>query len=284
MTVVMKGAEVSAQMKETLSAERAALQSKGVEPKLAIVRVGARPDDLSYERGALKRFEGLGIAVQVFEFPEDIAMMEFAGKFEAINADSSIHGILLFRPLPKHLDEDAVKKAINPLKDVDGMSPLSSAKVFSGDEDGFAPCTPSAVMEMLDHYGVGLEGKNVVIVGRSMVVGRPLSMLMLKKNATVTICHTKTRDMEKICRNADILIAAAGKAKMLTAGFVSDKTVVVDVGINVDNEGKLCGDVDYEAVAPLVEKISPVPGGVGAVTTSMLAKHVLKSARLLEKL
>ena len=279
----MKGAEVAAQMKETLQTELQALRQRGIVPKLGIVRVGERPDDMSYERGALKRFEGLGIAVQVFEFPQDIAQEAFAAAFAEINESPDVHGILLFRPLPKHLDEEAVKKTVNPLKDVDGMSPLSVAKVFSGEPDGFAPCTPSAVMEMLAHYGIELAGKNVAIVGRSMVVGRPLSMLMLKKDATVTLCHTKTRDMESICRGADIVVAAAGKARMLTPAYVSPHSVVVDVGINMDAEGKLCGDVDYDAVSSTVTAISPVPGGVGAVTTSVLAKHVLKAARLLSQ-
>lgn len=281
MTTIMKGADVAASMKEALGKEHAALKSKGIDPKLGIVRVGARPDDLAYERGALKRFEGLGIAAQVFEFPEDIDQKAFASEFAKIDSARDVHGILLFRPLPKHLDEEAVKKSINPLKDVDGMSPINVAKVFSGEEDGFAPCTPSAVMEMLAHYGVELSGKNVAVVGRSMVVGRPLAMLMLKQNATVTLCHTRTKNMEAICKNADIVVAAAGKARMLTTAYVSEKSVVVDVGINVDENRKLCGDVDFDAVSPAVSMISPVPGGVGAITTSILAKHVLKAASML---
>ena len=280
MAAIIKGGDVAAAMKETLLAELEVLRKKGTEPRLGIVRVGARADDLAYERGALKRFEGLGIATRVFEFPEDVDQKSFASEFAQIDASRDVHGILLFRPLPKHLDEEAVKKMIDPLKDVDGMSPLSVAKVFSGEEDGFAPCTPSAVMEMLSHAGVRLAGMNVVIVGRSMVVGRPLAMLMLKRNATVTICHTKTRNMAEICRNADVVVAAAGKARMLTADCVSEKSIVIDVGINVDENGKMCGDVDYDAVEPVVSMISPVPGGVGAVTTSVLAKHLLKAAGL----
>ncbi|WP_233572644.1 bifunctional 5,10-methylenetetrahydrofolate dehydrogenase/5,10-methenyltetrahydrofolate cyclohydrolase [Fretibacterium sp. OH1220_COT-178] len=276
----MKGSEVSASMKEALQAEHAALRAKGIEPKLAIVRVGARGDDLAYERGALKRFEGLGIAAQVYELPEDIDQRAFDSEFGKINADPAVHGILLFRPLPKHLDGDAPRRAIDPRKDVDGMSPLSAAKVFAGEDDGFAPCTPGAVMEMLEHFKIDPKGKNVTIVGRSMVVGRPLAMLMLAKHATVTICHTRTVDMPSVCRRADILVAAAGKAGMIGADCVTDRSIVVDVGINVDAEGKLCGDVDFAAVEPIVSMISPVPGGVGAVTTSVLAKNVLKAARL----
>jgi methylenetetrahydrofolate dehydrogenase (NADP+)/methenyltetrahydrofolate cyclohydrolase len=279
MAVIMKGAEVAARMKESLAARVSALKQKGISPQLGIVRVGARPDDISYEQGALKRFGGLGIAAQVFAFPEDIAQRDFAAEFKKVNDAETIHGILLFRPLPKHLDGESAREAIDPAKDVDGMSPFNAAKVFSaGGEGGFAPCTPSAVMEMLAHYEVNLAGKNVAIVGRSPVVGRPLAMLMLARDATVTICHTRTRNLEEICRNADVVVAAAGKARMLTPACVSPKSIVVDVGINVDENGKLCGDVDYDAVAPIVSMISPVPGGVGAVTTSILAAHVLKAA------
>jgi methylenetetrahydrofolate dehydrogenase (NADP+)/methenyltetrahydrofolate cyclohydrolase len=283
MTTIMKGSTVAAKMKESLEEELATLRRRNVEPKLAIVRVGSRPDDLAYERGALKRFDGLGIATQVSEFPEDIDQEAFASVFAEVDTSPDVHGILLFRPLPAHLDEGAIKKMINPLKDVDGMSPFNNAKVFSGDTNGFAPCTPSAVIEMLDAYGVELAGKNVVVVGRSMVVGRPLAMLLLLRNATVTICHTKTKNMDSICKNADVLVAAAGKARMISPAFVSEKSIVVDVGINVDDNEEICGDVDYDAVSPLVSMISPVLGGVGAVTTSVLAKHVLKAASLLSR-
>ena len=276
MTVVMKGAETVARMKEPMAEEVARLRRRGIEPKLGIVRVGARPDGLSYERGALARFKGLGIAAQVYEFPDDVDKGTFFSEFAKIGASAEVHGILLFRPLPKRLDEDAVRRSINPLKDVDGMNPVNVAKVFAGEPDGFAPCTPAAVMEML--AGMELAGKSVTVVGRSMVVGRPLSMLLLKRDATVTICHTKTRNTAEICRGADVIVAAAGKAKMLSPAFVSEKSIVLDVGINVDENGNLCGDVDYEAVAPRVAMISPVPGGVGAVTTSVLASHVLRAA------
>jgi len=280
MTVVLKGADVAAGMEAALRAEAERLRLKNIEPKLGIIRVGARPDDLAYERGALKRFEKLGMMAHVFEFNEAIDQKSFLAEIEKINASDDIHGILMFRPLPKHLDEKMITKLIDPFKDVDGMNPINVAKIFSGENDGFAPCTPSAVMEMLDYAGVELSGKNVAIVGRSMVVGRPLAMLMLKRNATVTICHTKTCNIEEICRAADIVVAAAGKARMLTSSYVSEKSIVIDVGINMDSDGKLCGDVDYDAVSAVVSMISPVPGGVGSVTTSVLAKHVLKAAAL----
>jgi len=216
--------------------------------------------------------------------PELINQEEFEKEFSAVNSDPDIHGILLFRPLPKQLNEDPVRSMINPKKDVDCMSPVNMAKVFAGDESGFAPCTPEAVMEVLAHFGIDLKGKRVTVVGRSMVVGKPLSMLLLKKNATVTICHTKTADLGATCRNAEILIAAAGKANMITAEFVSENSIVVDVGINVGSDGKLCGDVDFDAVAPKTASITPVPGGVGTVTSSVLAKHVVRAANYLNGL
>jgi methylenetetrahydrofolate dehydrogenase (NADP+)/methenyltetrahydrofolate cyclohydrolase len=284
MSVMMKGSEVVAAMKEELLREVEKLVQNGVVPQLGIVRVGVRPDDLAYERGAMKRMEGAGIHCKVIELPESISQADFEKEFSAVNGDPDIHGILLFRPLPKQLDEESVRNIINPKKDIDCLSPVNMAKVFSGDESGFAPCTPEAVMEVLAHYGIDVKGKRVTVVGRSMVVGKPLSMLLLKKNATVTICHTRTTDLGATCRNAEILIAAAGKTAMITADFVSDGTVVVDVGINVNSEGKLCGDVDFAAVEPKCSYITPVPGGVGTVTSSVLAKHVVRAAGYLNGL
>jgi methylenetetrahydrofolate dehydrogenase (NADP+)/methenyltetrahydrofolate cyclohydrolase len=284
MSVMMKGSEVVAAMKEELLRAVEKLVQKGVVPQLDIVRVGVRPDDLAYERGAMKRMEGAGIHCKVIELPESISQADFEKEFSAVNGDPDIHGILLFRPLPKQLDEESVRNIINPKKDIDCLSPVNMAKVFSGDESGFAPCTPEAVMEVLAHYGIDVKGKRVTVVGRSMVVGKPLSMLLLKKNATVTICHTRTTDLGATCRNAEILIAAAGKTAMITADFVSDGTVVVDVGINVNSEGKLCGDVDFAAVEPKCSYITPVPGGVGTVTSSVLAKHVVRAAGYLNGL
>jgi methylenetetrahydrofolate dehydrogenase (NADP+)/methenyltetrahydrofolate cyclohydrolase len=281
MSIVMKGSEVTAAMKEELLREVEKLVQKGTVPGLAIVRVGARADDLAYERGARKRMEAVGIRCIVTELPQDISQAQFEQAFAAVNDDPATHGILLFRPLPKQLDEEPVRGMINPWKDVDCMSPVNMAKVFSGDESAFAPCTPEAVMEVLAHYGIDLKGKRVTVVGRSMVVGKPLSMLLLKQHATVTICHTRTVDLAGTCRNAEILIAAAGKARMITADFVSENRVVVDVGINVDSDGNVCGDVDFDAVAPHAAYISPVPGGIGAVTSSVLAKHVVRAANCL---
>jgi len=281
--ILMKGAEVNAAMKERMINRVDALKKKGVQPVINIVRIGNRSDDLAYERGARKRMESVGVEMKITELPEDISQADFVKAFRKVNEDKTVHGIMLFRPLPKHLDESEIASIINPIKDVDCMSPVNIAKVFMGDEGVFAPCTAKAVMEMLVHYEVDLSGKNVVIVGRSMVVGKPLAMLMLKKNATVTVCHTRTVDLAEKCRRADVIVAAAGRAGMITGDMISRGTIVVDVGININEEGKLCGDVEFESVEPQASYISPVPGGVGGVTSSVLASHVIKAAEILGK-
>lgn len=278
MAELLKGKEPVAAMKERLTAQVARLEQAGVRPKMTIVRCGARPDDLSYEAGAIKRFHGLGIEVEVKELPVDIDQQAFAQQIQALNQDDAVHGVLIFRPLPRQLDESVLKYVLSPEKDMDAMNPDNLAKVFSADPSGYPPCTPEAVMELLAHYQVELAGKNVVILGRSMVVGKPLAMMMLAKNATVTICHSKTQNLPAIARQADILVACVGKAKMVTAEYLSPGQVVVDVGINVDEDGKLCGDVDFQAAEPIVARITPAPGGVGTVTTSCLAAHVLRAA------
>lgn len=281
--ILMKGAEVNAAMKERMVNRVDALKKKGVQPVINIVRIGNRSDDLAYERGARKRMESVGVEMKITELPEDISQADFVKAFRKVNEDKTVHGIMLFRPLPKHLDESEIASIINPIKDVDCMSPVNIAKVFMGDEGVFAPCTAKAVMEMLVHYEVDLSGKNVAIVGRSMVVGKPLAMLMLKKNATVTVCHTRTVDLAEKCRRADVVVAAAGRAGMITGDMISRGTVVVDVGISINKEGKLCGDVEFESVEPQASYISPVPGGVGGVTSSVLASHVIKAAEILGK-
>ncbi len=271
MSIEMRGADVAKAMKEELIREVDSLKAEGIQPCLAIVRAGARPDDLAYERGARKRMELVGIECRVAKLPENISQKELEREFSDVNEDPGVHGILLLRPLPGNLDAGPLKAMIDPMKDVDGMSPENVAKVFAGDEDGFAPCTAEAVMEMLHHYGISLKGQKAAVIGRSMVVGRPLSMLLMKEHATVTICHTRTADLKEECKGADILIAAAGKAGMITEEMAGEGAVVVDVGINVNEEGKLCGDVDYDAVMKKASYISPVPGGVGSVTSSVLA-------------
>lgn len=283
MTYVMLGTEVAAHMKEQLRDQVVHLKAQGIVPTLAIVRVGARGDDLAYERGARKCMEFVGIDVKLVELPEDISQVQLEQTFIEVNEDRDVHGILLFQPLPKHLHAESLKHIINPVKDIDGMSPVNIAKVFQGDQTGYAPCTAEAVIELLNYYEVPISSKRVTVLGRSMVVGKPLSMLFLQNNATVTICHTKTVDIAERCREADILVAAAGRAKMVTADMVAAGGVVVDVGINVDENGQLCGDVDFDSVERKAFMISPVPRGVGSVTTSVLAQHVVRSAKTLSE-
>lgn len=274
--IVLKGAEVSAAIKNQVTEALAGLD--GRIPKLAIVRVGERPDDMSYERGAAKKMENFGLRVQSYVYPADINDAEFKAEFTKINEDPDVTGILLLRPLPKQICEKDIEQMIDPKKDLDGISPVNIAKVFAGDSTGYAPCTAEAVIEVLKANQISTEGKRVTVVGRSMVVGKPLSMLMVKENATVTICHTRTRDLKGTCRNAEILVAAAGRAKMLNQEYVGKDAVVIDVGINVDENGKLCGDVDFESIQETASMATPVPGGVGAVTTAVLAKHLVQAA------
>ena len=278
MSTVMMGTDVAKSMKEDLIRRTETLKSQGILPMLCILRVGNRPDDLAYERGAKKRMELTGIGCLVVELPEEISQKEFEDAFRQVNEDPNVHGILLFRPLPSHLDEEPVKAMIDPRKDVDCMSAVNIAKVFAGDETGYAPCTAEAVMTMLDAYGIDPKGRRTVVVGRSMVIGKPAAMLLLKRHATVTVCHTRTEDLKGVCKEAQILVAAAGKAKMISGDMVGEGAVVIDVGINVDEEGNLCGDVDFEEASRKASYISPVPKGVGSVTTSVLAGHVLRAA------
>lgn len=253
------------------------LREKGIHPKLTVVRVGAREDDLSYERGIYKRFEGVGAKVETIELPLSVTQEELEKVIVSLNEDASVHGVLLFRPLPKNLDEIRIKSLLTEEKDVDCLTSANDAHLFAGDKKGYPPCTPQAVMEILDYYDINLTGKKVTVVGRSMVVGKPVAMLLLTKNATVTICHTKTENLQEECRNADIIVACAGVPRMITSDFVREGQVVIDVGIHVVDD-KLCGDVDYDSVSEIVDAITPVPGGVGSVTTTVLLKHVIMSA------
>lgn len=271
--IKLKGAEVSAKIKEEVQTILGTLD--GYVPKLAILRVGENPDDMSYERGAMKKMEAFGLQVQSYVYPADISDGDFKKAFQAVNEDQEVDGILLLRPLPKQICEADIEKMIDPEKDLDGISPANIAKVFAGDASGFAPCTAEAVIEVLKAYEIPISGRKVTIVGRSMVVGKPLSMLMLKEHGTVTICHTRTVDLPGTCREAEILVAAAGRAKMLDGSYVGQDAVVIDVGINVDEDGKLCGDVDFASIEDRAAMATPVPGGVGAVTTAVLAKHLV---------
>ena len=274
--ITLKGAEVSAKIKDQV--QEIVEKLDGHVPTAAIVRVGERPDDLSYEKGVIKKIASFGMESKTYVFPEDISEEAFLEEFRKINADESVDGILLFMPLPKHMNGKLFESAIDPVKDLDGISPVNRAKVFAGEADGFAPCTAEAVIEVLKAFEIPMAGKRAVVVGRSMVVGRPLSMLFLKENATVTVCHTKTADLKEECKRAEILVAAAGKAKMLDKEYVADGAVVIDVGINVDENGKLCGDVKWDGLDEAASAATPVPGGVGAVTTAVLCKHLAQAA------
>ena len=251
---------------------------KGAIPHLAIVRVGERPDDMSYERGATKKMEKVGFRCTSYTFPADIDNDSFQKEFDKINGDEDIDGILLLRPLPKHLDEKAIENRIASVKDLDGISPMNLAKVYAGDPTGYGPCTAEAVIEMLDYAGVDLKGKRAVVIGRSLVVGKPAAMMLIKKNATVTVCHTRTVDMPSVVKEADIVVVAAGKAGVIDGSYLREGQIVIDVGINVNEEGKLCGDVNFEEAEKIVEAITPVPRGVGGVTTSILLEHVVDAA------
>ena len=272
------GKEVTAALNEKIKENVAALKAKGISPTLGIVRVGEREDDLSYERGATKRCETLGVACEKYLLPADVTQEKLLEVIHQVKQDDKIHGVLIFRPLPKHLDEAAVIQALAPEKDVDGITDGSMVGVFAGTKQGFPPCTPQACMEILDHYGIDCTGKKAVVVGRSLVVGKPAAMMLLKKNATVTVCHTRTVDMPSVVKEADIVIVAAGRAGVVDDRYVSSGQTVIDVGINVNEEGKLCGDVAYDKVEPVVKAITPVPGGVGSVTTSVLVGHVVEAA------
>ena len=273
------GKEVTAALNERIKADAEALKAKGVNPTLCIIRVGENESDISYERGATKRCETLGVACEKILLPEDVSQEELLATIDKVNKNDQIHGVLLFRPLPKHLDQSVIENALDPAKDVDCMTDGSMSGVFTGKNVGFPPCTPQACMEILDHYGIDCTGKKAVVVGRSLVVGKPAAMMLIKKNATVTVCHTRTVDMPSVVREADIVIVAAGRAGVVDDTYLRAGQVVIDVGINVNAEGKLCGDVDFEKAEPIVEAITPVPGGVGRVTTSVLVGHVVEAAK-----
>jgi len=278
MAEILKGAPVAAAMSEELIARAEKLKENGITPTLAILRVGERPDDISYETGAMKRCDKIGIAVKRFLLPADCTGEQLLDTIREINGDAAIHGCLMFRPLPDKAMEAAACELLAPEKDVDGMTSGSLATVFAGKGNGYAPCTAQACIELLDYYGVELSGKRAAVIGRSLVIGKPVAMMLQQRNATVTVCHTKTVNPAAICREAKILIAAAGKAGVVDGMYAAHGQTIVDVGINVDENGKLCGDVKFDEVEPLVKAITPVPAGVGSVTTAVLAKHVIEAA------
>ena len=279
MAKLLRGAPVAAALTERCRERSDALRARGVAPTLAIVRVGERGDDLAYERAAEKRCAAAGVSVRKVVLDAGCDQADLNRALELLGADGAVHGILLFRPLPPQLDEGAASVCIPAGKDVDCIGPLGLLATLSGTGHGFAPCTAEAVLALLDHYELPLDGAEVVVVGRSLVIGRPVSALLLARNATVTTCHTHTRDLAAVCRRADVIVAAAGAPRTVGADFVRAGQVIVDVGTSWDEAaGRLVGDVDLDAVEPLVDAVSPVPGGVGSLTTAILVSHVVDAA------
>lgn len=274
---LLLGTTVAKDKTEQLREKVEELHKQGIKPKLVMMRVGDKADDLAYQRSALSRMEKVNILSEVQEFPNDVTEEVFLRQLEENNQNDEVHGILIFLPLPKHLDLKKVKACISPEKDIDAISPVNIARLMNA-ENCFVPCTPKAVMELLSYYNIPLQGKHVVVIGRSMVVGKPVSMLLLNENATVTMTHSKTTNLQELTKRADIIVCALGKSKFLTEEHVSSHSIVIDVGINVDETGALTGDADTEQILPIVKAITPVPRGVGSVTTVMLAKQVIESA------
>jgi len=279
MAELLKGADVVSALNAKLSEKVEELKKSGVTATLAIVRVGERADDVSYEKTATKRCETIGVAVKNVVLPVDITQDDLVKNIVELNDDDSVHGVLIFRPLPKHISDDVIRSTLKPEKDIDGITDGSMAGVFTGSGKGFAPCTAQACIEILDHFDIDCKGKRAVVIGRSLVVGKPVAIMLMGRNATVTICHTRTVDMPTVARNAEILIVAAGQIEGITKEYFSPGQVVIDVGINwSDEKGKLCGDVNFDDAEPIVDAITPVPGGVGTVTTSVLVSHVVEAA------
>lgn len=279
MAKILKGAPVAAAMTEKMKTDSDRLRKAGIVPTLAILRVGERDDDLSYERGAMKRAEKAGIEVKNVVLPADVSGETFFKALMDLNEDPSVHGILMFRPLPKHLDGEKARKMLDPEKDVDGCTDGSLAGVFTNTPLGFPPCTAEAAMEILHFYDIDIRGKSAAVIGRSLVIGRPVAMMLMHENATVTICHTKTPDVPAVTREADIVIAASGQMLSVGKEYLKAGQTVIDVGIGWNEElSKLCGDVKFEEAETIVDGITPVPGGVGAVTTAVLCRHVIMAA------
>lgn len=280
MAKLLKGKAVADALSEAMVADVKMLEEKGITPTLAIFRVGERSDDLAYERGAMKRCEKVGVQVKNVVLPADVEENVFFETLDALNNDASVHGILMFQPLPKHIDGQKARRMLAPEKDVDGGTDGSLVGVFTNTTTGFSPCTAQAAMEILKYYDVDPCGKKAVVIGRSLVIGRPVAMMLMHKNATVTICHTRTKDVPSITKDADIIIAASGQMESLGKEYFSQGQTIIDVGINWnETKGKLCGDVKFEEVEPIVDAITPVPGGVGSVTTSVLVSHVVEAAK-----
>lgn len=280
-TVRLTGKPVAEHLRADIKARVAALNERNIVPAITIIRVGNKEDDVFYERSILKNCSLLGIQGSVVEFPEDVSPEELISTIENANDDDNIHGIMMFRPLPGHLNEKEVVEKINPDKDIDGMTPANLEKIFEGVDGGFSPCTPKAAIEMLKYYNIPLQGANVLVAGRSLVVGKPLAMLLLKENATVTICHSRTKNMESIASRADLVVAAIGRAKFMDEGFFTESSIVIDVGVNYDENGKICGDVDYDKVFGRVKALTPPTGGLGTITTTILLDQAVKACEMM---
>ncbi|KAF5050816.1 Bifunctional protein FolD protein [anaerobic digester metagenome] len=280
-TLKLTGKPVVDNLRENIKERVSKLKVNDIVPKMLIVRVGSREDDLFYEKSILKNCSMLGIEGTVKELSADASMEELMCVIEDANVNKEVHGIMLFRPLPKHMDQEKISNIINPDKDVDCMSPLNMEKIFEGNSSGVAPCTPKAVVEMLKYYNIPMNGANIVVAGRSLVVGKPLSMLLLDENATVTMCHSRTKDMKSVTKKADVVIAAIGKAKFMNEDFFTEESIVIDVGINEDKDGKICGDVDYDNTFGKVKALNPVAGGVGTITTTILLDQTVKACEML---
>ncbi len=280
MVKILKGGVVAKGIKEEIKKDVEELKAKNINPSVAIVRLGENPDDISYEKSIIKNCDKLGIEAKVVTEKEDASTEELVSLIEELNANKDIHGILVFRPLPKQINEDVIRNTIDPNKDIDCMHPLNLERVCDGKLDKFVPCTPKSALEILKHYETPLEGANAVIINRSMVVGKPLAMMLLTENATVTICHSRTKNLNEITKNADIVVTALGRAKFFSEDYFNEDSVVIDVGMSLDDDGKISGDVDFENVSEKVKAITPALGGVGSVTTSLLLSHVIKGAKL----
>ncbi len=278
-TDIIKGKPVADKITDKLIKEVEELKEKNIIPKLSIVRVGEKPDDISYERGAVSRCSKIGIDTERIVLDEDVSEEKYIETIEKLNKDKNINAILCLRPLPENIDENIIKNIIDPEKDVDCFNPMNTSKLFEGDKEGYAPCTPEAVMKILEYYDVDLVGKNTVVLGRSLIVGRPVAMMLMEEHSTVTICHSKTDDLVKEAKKADVLISAIGKAKIIDKSYIKEDAIVIDVGINLDKDGNLCGDVDTNSVRGKAKMVTPVPGGVGSVTTSVLAEHIIRACK-----
>ena len=278
---LLKGKPVADKIKEQVSKLTEAMLEEGKIATLGILRVGENESDMAYENSAAKVANTLGIAVEKYIMDARSTEEDVLDVLKVMNEDEKINGILMFRPLPKHIDEDKVRNHIAPEKDIDGISDAALSGLFTGNKTGFPPCTAEAAVAILEHYGIEVSGKKIVVIGRSLVIGKPVAMMLLEKNATVTICHSRTtsEDLENLCKEADIIVSAAGKLNTLTEKHVNGKQIIVDVGINFDEEGKMCGDADFEALKGNVEAITPVPGGVGSVTTALLMYHTVMAAQ-----